>query len=105
MTKCMRPSTFADPGPYTPNRRLLHALPLHHIHGAVVAMHAPHVAGACVEFLPKFSPASVWDRLMVGLPWRPCTLADTEPLATHGCELPINLHIGWNGAACRRACL
>ena len=45
--------------------RILHALPLHHIHGAVVALHTAHAAGACVEFLPKFSPSAVWRRLMV----------------------------------------
>ncbi len=45
--------------------RILHALPLHHIHGAVVALHTAHAAGACVEFLPKFSPSAVWGRLMV----------------------------------------
>jgi hypothetical protein len=83
------------------NRRLLHALPLHHIHGAVVAMHTPHSAGACVEFLPKFSPTSVWDRLMVGLPSSHCTLTDMEPLAdTHSCGYLSPLHIHWAGAAC-----
>ena len=45
--------------------RILHALPLHHIHGAVVALHTAHEAGACVEFLPRFSPSLVWSRLMV----------------------------------------
>ncbi len=45
--------------------RLLHALPLHHIHGAVAALHTAHSAGACVEMLPRFSPAAVWESLMV----------------------------------------
>lgn len=51
--------------------RLLHALPLHHIHGAVVGLHTAHAAGACVEFLPKFSPAAVWQSLMVRTSSRP----------------------------------
>ena len=50
---------------WTESDRILHALPLHHIHGAVVALHTAHAAGACVEFLPKFSPSAVWNRLMV----------------------------------------
>ncbi len=47
---------------------ILHALPLHHIHGAVVALHTAHAAGACVEFLQRFSPSLVWSRLMVRNP-------------------------------------
>ncbi len=45
--------------------RLLHALPLHHIHGAVAALHTAHSAGACVEMLPRFSPVAVWASLQV----------------------------------------
>ena len=45
--------------------RILHALPLHHIHGNVVGLYAAHAAGAAAEFLPKFSPTAVWNRLMV----------------------------------------
>ena len=46
--------------------RILHALPLHHVHGIINALHCAHAAGAAVEFLPSFSPAAVWARLMVG---------------------------------------
>lgn len=42
--------------------RILHVLPLHHIHGIVVALLTPLSAGATVEFLP-FKPAPVWSRL------------------------------------------
>ena len=38
--------------------RILHVLPLHHIHGIVVALLTPLSAGATVEFLP-FKPAPV----------------------------------------------
>jgi long-subunit acyl-CoA synthetase (AMP-forming) len=51
--------------------RILHTLPLHHIHGVVNALLCPLTTGACVEFLPKFSPGEVWQRLQVwmGFGW------------------------------------
>ncbi|DBA77783.1 hypothetical protein WJX77_012246 [Trebouxia sp. C0004] len=45
------------------NDRILHALPLHHVHGIINALYCAHYSGACVEFMPKFSPDAVWDRL------------------------------------------
>ena len=45
--------------------RILHALPLHHVHGIINALYCAHYSGACVEFVPKFSPDAVWDRLKV----------------------------------------
>ena len=47
------------------NDRILHALPLHHVHGIINALYCAHYSGACVEFMPKFSPDAVWDRLKV----------------------------------------
>ena len=46
----------------------------------VVAMHTAHAAGACVEFLPKFSPAAVWQALQVRALWDffNCVLCKTE---------------------------
>ena len=44
---------------------ILHALPLHHIHGIVNALLCAHASGACVELLPKFSPTAVWESLQV----------------------------------------
>jgi len=46
--------------------RILHPLPLHHIHGIVNALLCPHSVGAAVEFLPKFSPTGMWSRLRAG---------------------------------------
>lgn len=46
--------------------RILHALPLHHVHGIINALYCAHNNGACVEFLPKFSPDAVWQALKVG---------------------------------------
>ena len=51
--------------------RVLHCLPLHHVHGIINALHCAHAVGATVEFQPKFSPMAVWAALMV----RACTLA------------------------------
>lgn len=52
---------------WAPEDRILHTLPLHHIHGIINALHCAHAAGACVEFLPRFSPGEVWRCLKVGL--------------------------------------
>ena len=50
---------------WSENDRILHTLPLHHVHGIINALHCAHAAGAAVEFLPKFSPGEVWETLMV----------------------------------------
>ncbi len=57
--------------------RILHALPLHHVHGIINALYCAHAAGAAVEFLPSFSPSAVWERLMVREPWLLCQLLHT----------------------------
>ena len=44
---------------------ILHALPLHHVHGIINALYCAHAVGATVNFLPKPSPAAVWQQLMV----------------------------------------
>jgi malonyl-CoA/methylmalonyl-CoA synthetase len=46
--------------------RIVHPLPLHHIHGIVNALLCPHAVGAAVEFVPKFSPSGLWARLRGG---------------------------------------
>ncbi|OAX77512.1 hypothetical protein ACJ72_08188 [Emergomyces africanus] len=48
---------------YSPDDRLLHVLPLHHIHGTVNAILAPLLAGSSIEFLFPFNPTAVWNRL------------------------------------------
>lgn len=47
---------------YTPQDRLLHILPLHHIHGTVNAIIAPLFAGSTIEFLFPFNADTVWRR-------------------------------------------
>lgn len=48
---------------YSPSDRLLHVLPLHHIHGTVNALLTPLFAGATIEFMFPFNAQNVWDRL------------------------------------------
>ncbi|KAH8429089.1 acyl-CoA synthetase [Aspergillus melleus] len=48
---------------YTPEDRLLHLLPLHHIHGTVNAIVAPILAGSSIEFMFPFNTDAVWKRL------------------------------------------
>ena len=60
--------------------RILHALPLHHVHGIINALYCAHHSGACVEFMPKFSPDAVWNKLKV------CLLLLT---VTHVWSLPL----------------
>ena len=42
---------------------LLHALPLFHIHGLVVALHGCLLAGATLILLERFDPRTVWETL------------------------------------------
>ncbi|CAG8186072.1 unnamed protein product [Penicillium olsonii] len=56
-------SSLVEAWKYSPSDRLLHLLPLHHIHGVVNAIVAPMVAGSSVEFMYPFNPEQVWKRL------------------------------------------
>lgn len=56
-------SSLLEAWKYTPDDRLLHLLPLHHIHGVVNAILAPIVAGSSIEFMFPFNPEQVWKRL------------------------------------------
>lgn len=56
--------SLTDAWEWSQDDRILHCLPLHHIHGIVNALYCAHYNGAIVEFLPSFSPAEVWKRLM-----------------------------------------
>lgn len=47
----------------SPNDRLLHALPLHHMHGVAIAFFTAFFAGAETHFLPRFDAQRVWDAL------------------------------------------
>jgi malonyl-CoA/methylmalonyl-CoA synthetase len=43
--------------------RILHVLPLHHIHGIVNILLCALWSGAVCEFVPRFTPTLVWERL------------------------------------------
>jgi malonyl-CoA/methylmalonyl-CoA synthetase len=46
--------------------RILHVLPLHHVHGIVNVLCCALWTGATCEFLPRFEPETVWERLASG---------------------------------------
>ncbi|KAJ5806763.1 hypothetical protein N7474_010355 [Penicillium riverlandense] len=56
-------SSLLEAWKYSPQDRLLHLLPLHHIHGTINALVAPLVAGSCIEFMYPFNTDQVWSRL------------------------------------------
>ena len=47
---------------YSSDDRLLHVLPLHHIHGVVNALLAPLMSGSSIELMYPFHPDHVWRR-------------------------------------------
>ncbi|KAM5432517.1 hypothetical protein McanMca71_004391 [Microsporum canis] len=62
---------------YSPEDRLLHMLPLHHIHGTVNAILAPLLAGSSIEFTYPFNPTTVWERL--AKPFFSCSKTNSSP--------------------------
>jgi acyl-CoA synthetase (AMP-forming)/AMP-acid ligase II len=55
--------SLAEAWNYSPKDRLLHVLPLHHIHGTVNALLTPLLAGSTIEFMFPFNVDKVWSRL------------------------------------------
>ncbi len=51
---------------WTAADRILHVLPLHHIHGIINVLTCTLWAGATCEFLPRFEEHAVWERLGSG---------------------------------------
>lgn len=54
----------AESWAWTPDDSILHALPLHHIHGVVNALYTPLLAGATVDLHKAFRPDLVWDAFL-----------------------------------------
>lgn len=50
--------TLVDLWRFTPEDRLIHALPIFHVHGLFVAAHCALFSGAAMVFLPKFESAT-----------------------------------------------
>uniref|UniRef100_A0A8C5MV90 Acyl-CoA synthetase family member 3 n=1 Tax=Leptobrachium leishanense TaxID=445787 RepID=A0A8C5MV90_9ANUR len=49
---------------WTKEDRILHVLPLHHVHGVVNKLLCPHWIGATCVMLPEFSPQKVWEHFL-----------------------------------------
>lgn len=56
-------SGLVDRWEYSPDDRILHFLPLHHLHGVLNKLMCVLYAGGCVEFLPSAHPQEIWTRL------------------------------------------
>jgi malonyl-CoA/methylmalonyl-CoA synthetase len=50
----------------TPDDVLLHALPLHHLHGLGISLCTALLAGATIRMLPRFDAARVWEEMAAG---------------------------------------
>jgi malonyl-CoA/methylmalonyl-CoA synthetase len=48
---------------FAPSDVLLHALPLHHLHGLGIALLTALGAGACARMLPQFDAIAVWEAM------------------------------------------
>ena len=51
---------------WEPTDHILHVLPLHHLHGIVNVLCCSLWVGATCQFLPKFDPKAVWQRISEG---------------------------------------
>jgi malonyl-CoA/methylmalonyl-CoA synthetase len=51
---------------WTERDRVLHVLPLHHLHGILNLLCCALYSGASCEFMPRFDPGRVWDRIARG---------------------------------------
>ncbi|KAJ1993977.1 hypothetical protein GGI25_001818 [Coemansia spiralis] len=63
---CAQVSALYEAWGWSAKDRLLHVLPLHHIHGIVVALCTALWAGATTEMLPRFDKDKVWSRFIDG---------------------------------------
>eukprot|EP01083_Nonionella_stella_P286040 973532_1 len=64
---------------FVPADRLLHTLPLHHVHGIVNCLLCPLSVCAQVTFLRRFDPKLVWRALMDSTRTRPPTIYSAVP--------------------------
>ena len=71
---------------YSPEDRLLHLLPLHHIHGTVNGIITPVLAGSVIEFMFPFNPDTVWRRLAA--PFHPRNPSDNAKEITFLTAVP-----------------
>ena len=79
---------------WTPEDRLVHALPMFHMHGLGAAINGSLTAGASMVVLPRFDPQAVVEAardatLFFGVPTMYARLRDTG-------HLPGLVHVGWD---------
>ncbi len=68
---------------WSENDRLLHALPLHHLHGLGTALFTALTAGATTELLPRFDPVAVLDATARSTVWMAVPTTIARVLATY----------------------
>ncbi len=83
--------TLVDIWGFTAEDRLLHALPIFHVHGLLVAINCVLLSGASMRWLPAFDAERVVDFLpectvMMGVPTYYTRLLDSEDLSTEVCQ-------------------
>lgn len=84
---------------WSPNDHLVHALPLHHLHGLGTALFTALAAGACVELLPRFEPSLVLSTIREGSVWMAVPTTIARVVATPGAERLSALRLTTNGSA------
>ncbi|KAI6089787.1 acetyl-CoA synthetase-like protein [Hypoxylon rubiginosum] len=76
---------------YSPSDRLLHVLPLHHIHGTVNAVLTPLFAGSSIEFLFPFNADAVWRRFASPFLDAPAVIAAAAAAKADAVPQPIKV--------------
>jgi malonyl-CoA/methylmalonyl-CoA synthetase len=59
-------TTLVDAWGWSDQDRILHVLPLHHVHGIINVLSCALWAGGCCEFLARFDAEQTWSRLASG---------------------------------------
>jgi malonyl-CoA/methylmalonyl-CoA synthetase len=59
-------TTLVDAWGWSEQDRILHVLPLHHVHGIINVLSCALWSGGCCEFLARFDPEQTWSRLASG---------------------------------------
>ncbi|MER6088748.1 AMP-binding protein [Streptomyces bluensis] len=82
--------TLLEAWQYTADDRLIHALPIFHIHGLFVAVNMTLTAGASLHFLPRFAPETIIDLLpratvLMGVPTFYTRLLKNDRLTPESC--------------------
>jgi malonyl-CoA/methylmalonyl-CoA synthetase len=59
-------TTLVDAWEWSPEDRIVHVLPLHHVHGIINALCCAQWSGACCDFYAAHDAPGTWDRLSGG---------------------------------------